>query len=75
MEMTNQGDVVMISGDGTGQANHFSGEVTYMTNSPRLNWLNNTKAHIAGKTDMKINEAIIKVWAVKKEEKTAAAMM
>ena len=43
IEMTKEGDVVMIAGKGTGKANNFSGEVTYMTNSPRLSWLNNTK--------------------------------
>ncbi|MGO8805611.1 MAG: hypothetical protein ACLQO7_03255 [Candidatus Bathyarchaeia archaeon] len=75
IEMTKEGDVVMISGKGTGKANNFSGEVTYMTNSPRLSWLNNTKGHIEGSTDIKGNEATIKVWAEKKEEATNAAMM
>jgi hypothetical protein len=46
-----------------------------MTNSPRLSWLNNTKAHVEGTTDPKNNEATIKVWAEKKEEATAVAMM
>jgi len=75
MEMTKEGDVVMISGRGTGRANNFSGEFTYMTNSPRLSWLNNTKGHVEGTTDMKNNEATIKVWAEKQEEATGAAMM
>jgi hypothetical protein len=75
MEMTKEGNVVMISGRGTGRSNNFSGEVTYMTNSPRLSWRNNTKAHVEGTTDTKSNEATIKVWAQKKEEATAAAMM
>jgi hypothetical protein len=75
MEMTKEGDVIMMSGKGTGQMNSFSGEVTYMTNSPRLSWLNNTKARVEGVTDMKNNEATIKVWPEKKEEATAAAMM
>ena len=42
---------------------NFKGEVTYMTNSPRLSWLNNTKAKVEGITDMKNNEATIKIWA------------
>jgi hypothetical protein len=62
MEITKEGDVVMVSGKGTGQQNNFIGELTYMTNSPRLSWLNNIKARVEGSTDMKNNEAILKVW-------------
>jgi hypothetical protein len=65
MEMTKEGDVVMITGKGTGQQNNFTGEFTYMTNSPRLSWLNNTKARVEGTTDMKSNEATLKVWPEK----------
>ena len=65
MEMTKEGDVVMITGKGTGQQNNFTGELTYMTNSPRLSWLNNTKARVEGTTDMKNNIATLKVWPEK----------
>jgi len=65
MEMTKEGDVVMITGKGTGQQNNFTGEFTYMTNSPRLSWLNNTKARVEGSTDMKNNEATLRVWQEK----------
>jgi len=65
MEITKEGDVVMISGKGTGQQNNFTGEFTYMTNSPRLSWLNNTKALVEGTTDMKTNEATLRVWQMK----------
>jgi hypothetical protein len=65
MEITKEGDVVMISGKGTGQQNNFTGEFTYMTNSPRLSWLNNTKALVEGTTDMKNNEATLRVWQMK----------
>ncbi len=79
IEMTKEGDVVMVTGKGTGQQNTFMGEVTYMTNSPRLSWLNNTKAKVEGITDMKNNEATIKVWAEKqateKQMPAAAPMM
>ena len=75
IEMTKEGDVVMVTGKGTGQQNNFMGEVTYMTNSPRLSWLNNTKAKIEGMTDLKSNEATIKVWAEKQEKVAAAPMM
>ena len=67
IEMTKEGDVVMITGKGTGQQNNFTGELTYMTNSPRLSWLNNTKARVEGITDMKNNEATLKVWPEKQE--------
>lgn len=78
MEMTKEGDVVMVQGKGTGQGNTFSGEATYMTNSPRLSWLNNMKARIEGTTDISGNEATIKVWPEKKmdaEAESAAPMM
>ena len=70
IEMTKEGDVVMITGKGTGKQERamegsFKGEVTYMTNSPRLNWLNNTKGWVEGMTDMKTNEATIKIYQEK----------
>ena len=75
METTKEGDVIMIWGKGTGQQSSFMGEVTYMTNSPRLSWLNNTKAKVEGVIDLKSNEATIKVWAEKQEKAAAAPMM
>ncbi len=65
MEMTKEGDVIMIWGKGTGKQEKamegsFKGEITYMTNSPRLSWLNNTKAWVEGMT--KNDEAMIKIW-------------
>jgi hypothetical protein len=74
MEMTKEGDVVMVTGKGTGQQNNFMGEVTYMTNSPRLSWLNNTKAKVEGMTDMKNNEATIKIYP-EKQATVVAPMM
>jgi hypothetical protein len=73
MEMTKEGDIIMITGKGTGTMNNFTGEITYMTNSPRLNWLNNTNGHIEGVTDLKNNEATIRVWPEKKPEMAAPA--
>jgi len=67
IEMTKEGDLVMITGKGTGQQNNFTGEFMYMTNSPRLSWLNNTKARVEGSTDMKNNEATLRVWPEKQE--------
>ena len=71
LEMTKEGDVIMLTGKGTGQQNNFMGEFTYMTNSAKLSWLNNTKATVEGTTDMKNNEATIKIYPEKQPEKQA----
>jgi len=80
MEMTKEGDVVMIWGKGTGKQEkamegNFKGEVTFMTNSKSLSWLNNTKGWVEGMT--KNDEATIKVWQEmpKATEAVAAKMM
>lgn len=78
METTKEGDVVMISGKGTGRQENamegsFKGEVTYMTNSSRLSWLNNTKAWVEGMTDQKNNESNMKIYAEKPEATTTVA--
>jgi hypothetical protein len=75
METTKEGDVVMVSGKGTGKQENamegsFKGEVTFMTNSSRLSWLNNTKAWVEGMTDQKNNESNMKVY-VEKPQATA----
>ena len=72
IEMTKEGDVVMITGKGTGRQNTFTGEYMYMTNSPRLSWLNNTKARVEGVSDMKNYTATLKVWLEKNPEVTVA---
>jgi hypothetical protein len=51
----------------------FKGEVTYMTNSSRLSWLNNTKAWVEGVTDQKNNEATIKIYSEKPEATATVA--
>jgi len=72
----------MISGKGSGKqetamTGSFKGEVTYMTNSPRLSWLNNTKGWIEGIMDQKNNEATMKIYQEKPmaTEAVAAPMM
>ena len=70
MEITKEGDVVMITGKGTGRMEAsmqgtFSGEVTYMTASPRLSWLNNSKGWVEGITNLKNNESIMRIYAEK----------
>jgi hypothetical protein len=77
IETTKEGDVVMIWGKGTGKQEKamegsFKGEVTFMTNSQRLSWLNNAKGWVEGMT--KNDEAMIKVWqAMSKPMETAPA--
>ena len=78
METTKEGDVVMISGKGTGRQENamegsFKGEITYMTNSSRLSWLNNTKAWVEGITDQKNNESNMKIYAEKPEATATVA--
>jgi len=75
MEMTKEGDVIMIWGKGTGQQNNFMNDFTYMTNLPMLSWLNKSKPKVEGMIDMENNEATIKVWAAEKQEKAEAAPM
>ena len=78
METTKEGDVVMIIGKGTGKqlsamTGSFEGEVTYMTNAPRLSWLNNTKGWVEGMMDQKNGEATMKVYAEKPEATATVA--
>ena len=78
METTKEGDVVMVSGKGTGKQENamegsFKGEVTYMTNSSRLSWLNNTKAWVEGMTDQKNNESNMKIYAEKPQATATVA--
>ena len=82
MEITREGDVVMITGSGTGRQERamessFKGEVSYMTNSPRLSWLNNSKGWVEGMTDQRNGESTMKVYPAAKAEKApvAAPMM
>ena len=53
---TMDGDTVVLSGSGTGRSTgpmtaSFEGEVHYMTQSQRLNWLNNATARTEGTVD------------------------
>ncbi len=54
---TREGDMVVASGRGTGQMANpttgtWQGETFFMTQSPRLSWLNNSKGWIEGSGDM-----------------------
>ncbi len=65
IDSTKEGDLILISGKGVGRMNTFQGEYTFMTQSPKLAWLNNTKTYAEGIADMVSNVATIKVYAVK----------
>ncbi len=72
METTKEGDVILMTGRGTGKQekamqSSIKGEVTYMTNSPRLSWLNNLKGYVEGVLDQKNGEASSKVYLAKPE--------
>ena len=42
----------------------IKGELLYLTNSPRLSWLNNTKAYVEGVTDTRKGETSVKIYAL-----------
>jgi hypothetical protein len=80
METTKEGDVVMITGAGTGKQEKameasFKGELIYVTNSARLNWLNNQKDYVEGMTDQKNGESSMKIYAEKPQATIATPMM
>ncbi len=74
IDVTPEGDVIMISGKGTGKMGGFQGEYKFMTTSGRLAWLNSAKAYAEGSTDMRSGEATIKVYAVRPMAKAASVM-
>jgi hypothetical protein len=68
LEMTAEGDTVVISARGTGKATGPStiwaeGEAVYMTQSPRLAWLNTTKARLEISANNETGEFEIKVYS------------
>lgn len=69
METTDDGDVIFVNGNGIGEPTQgtemsIKGELLYLTNSPRLSWLNNTKAYVEGVTDTRKGEASFKIYAL-----------
>lgn len=65
MDVTMDGDVIMMSGKGTGKGNSFQGECTLMTMSKKLAWLNSTKGWVEGTADQRNGKATLKVYSVK----------
>ncbi len=72
VDMTRDGELVVITGKGVGKGATFQGEYNFMTMSPKLAWLNESKAYVEGTTDMVSNEAMIKVYAVRMAEAAAS---
>ncbi len=70
IELTKDGDFVAVWGKGTGKNTsptkvEWSGEVSYMTQSPKLSWLNSTKGWVEGWADNVTGELHGKVYAMK----------
>ena len=67
---TREGDFVAVSGRGTGRMANpttgtWQGELVFMTQSPKLAWLNSTKGYIEGTGDMAQGTYSAKVYAKK----------
>jgi hypothetical protein len=68
LEVTAEGDAVVISGRGTGKATGpatlwAEGEIVYMTQSPKLAWLNGTKGRNEVTANNQTGEFEIKVYS------------
>jgi len=70
LEVTQEGDVIMITAKGTFRLESptmikWEGEGSYKTGSPRLAWLNNTKSRGEGTADRTKGESTGKIYAKK----------
>jgi len=68
LDMTTEGETVVISGRGTGKATGpatiwAEGETVYMTQSPKLAWLNTTKGRVEVTSNNQTGEFEIKVYS------------
>jgi hypothetical protein len=67
LDMTTEGETVVISGRGTGKATGpatiwAEGETVYMTQSPKLAWMNTTKGRVEVTSNNQTGEFEIKVY-------------
>jgi hypothetical protein len=67
---TKDGDLVVVRGGGKGrstspQTANWDGELHFMTQSPRLSWLNNTTGWVEGQGNMATQESTAKIYAKK----------
>ncbi len=80
IETTKDGDSVMITGNGTGMMEAGSykatikGEITYMSNSSRMSWINNLRGDVDGEFDLKDKDISMKVYLAMKQQVSAPAM-
>ena len=70
IQVTKEGDFIVVSGRGTGKNTgpttaSWEGEVVFMTQSPKLAWLNTTKGWVEGSGDNVKGEFQGKVYAMK----------
>ena len=70
IQNTMDGDFIVINSRGNGKPAGpttvaFEGEVVFMTQSPKLSWLNTTKGWIEGTSNNATNEYNLKVYAQK----------
>ena len=65
IEFTKEGDTVMFWGKGTGKQGGFQGEISYMTGSKKLAWLNSAKGWAEGTANLMTNETVFKVYSLK----------
>ncbi len=70
LETTNEGDVVVVVGRGTGKATSpaevsYDGEMVFMSDSPKLSWLNTTKCWVEGAANNTTGEYFGKIFALK----------
>lgn len=67
---TKDGDMVVVTGGGKGQMSNpqtgnWSGELHFMTQSPKLAYLNNTTGWVEGQGNMATGESQAKIYAKK----------
>jgi len=74
IDVTPNGEIIMVSGRGMGKMQTFQGEYTFMTNSQNLSWLNTTKTWVEGTVDPNSMGATIKVYAMKQMESMPTPM-
>lgn len=70
IEFTKDGDLIASTGKGKGQPSTpgnavFDGEMTFMTASKNLAWLNNSKSRIEGSVNMQSGEYQAKIYSRK----------
>ncbi len=70
IETTRDGDFIVVAGRGTGRStgpttSTWTGEVHFMTQSPKLAWLNTTKGWVEGTGDMAAGTFHGKIYAKK----------